>query len=508
MNGDARSLALRCRGITKRFGALVANDRVDFDAREGEIHALIGENGAGKSTLMNVLYGLLAPDAGAIEVRGQPVRFANCADAMRAGIGMVFQHYLLVERFSVSANVLLGREPTSRGFIDAQAAAAAVQEVAARYRFPLDPTASVEGLGVGARQQVELLKVLERNPHIVILDEPTAALSPTETQGLFDVMSRLRGEGRAVIFITHKLKEVMRLCDRITVLRRGRVVGVLDHADANEALLGSMMVGKRSPLPRSAARTTGADFGQVVLAVRDLTVVRDDGVMAVSGINVECRAGEVVGIAGVEGNGQLEFAEALYGIRRCASGSISLDGEDLTHASLPRRRKAGLRYVSPDRQREGLVLDFDSIENALLGDERLSRRGALLDVATGRARADEIAASFRIETYEPKAPMRRYSGGTQQKFLVGREVSEGAKAIIAFAPTRGVDIGAAESIYERLRQALSQRACVLLISYDLDEIRALAHRILVFYRGAIAGELAAGQADDAALGRLMGGGGP
>jgi general nucleoside transport system ATP-binding protein len=495
---------LRCRGITKRFGALVANDHIDFDVRAGEIHALVGENGAGKTTLMSVLYGLLAPDEGVIELDGEAVRFASCAEAMRAGIGMVFQHYLLVERFSVAENVLLGREPAMRGFIDKDAALSAVHELAARYRFSIDPSASVETLGVGARQQVELLRVLGRNPRTIILDEPTAALSPTEMTGLFEVMDRLRSDGRAVIFITHKLKEVMRLCDRITVLRRARVVGTIDHAGASEELLGSMMIGGQlEPLEPPSVSTTQA---HVVLDVRGLTVARDDGSVAVSSIDLVCRAGEITGIAGVEGNGQLEFAEALYGIRPMTSGSISLGGQNLEHMTLSDRRRAGMRYISPDRQREGLVLDFNAIENALLGDVRSSQHGVLLDLALGSQRGADIAHRFHIETYEAVAPMRRYSGGTQQKFLVGRETSGSPLVIIAFAPTRGVDIGAAQSIYERLRETQDAGACILLISYDLDEIRALADRILVFHAGAVAGELLPHNADDATLGRLMGSG--
>lgn len=505
MSDRSQPPALRCRGITKRFGSLLANDAVDFDVQTGEIHALVGENGAGKSTLMNMLYGVHAPDAGTIELNGNPIRFRSCADALAAGIGMVFQHYLLVEHFSVADNVMLGREPASRGFVDRKAASASVRAVAARYRFPIDPDARVETLGVGARQQVELLKVLERNPQIVILDEPTAALSPLETQGLFDVMRGLRSEGRAVIFITHKLKEVMALCDRITVLQRGRIVGTLDHAQASEELLGSMMVGEREPGVQPPPAVASGSSPEIVLAVRELRANGDDGRLAVAGISLTCRAGEIVGIAGVEGNGQLEFAETLYGMREPTGGAIELDGIDVSRANLLQRRSAGLRYISPDRQREGLVLDFDAVENALLGDDRFSRRALLVDLAAGQARADEIARSFRIDGYQRSAPMRRYSGGTQQKFLVGREVGPGARAIIAFAPTRGVDVGAATSIYGRLRRLQTKGACVVLISYDLDEIREIAQRILVFYKGSIAGELSVDAADDATLGRLMGG---
>ncbi len=502
MSGEPTPL-LRCRGVSKRFGSLVANDQIDFDVRSGEVHAIVGENGAGKSTFMNLLYGVLQPDSGTIEVRGNRVRFANCADAMRAGIGMVFQHYLLVERFTVAENVLLGRERTARGFLDQRAASKVVREIAARYRFLIEPDARVESLGVGARQQVELLKVLERDPQIVILDEPTASLSPLEIDGLFEMIRRMRSQGRAVIFITHKLKEVMAISDRVTVLRRGQVVGKLDRADASEAILGSLMVGR--DVPPQMTPVGPKSSSQPVLLVRNIVVQTDAGRPAVSEISLEVKSGEVVGIAGVEGNGQVEFAEALYGMRACLSGSIVLDGADVTHVGSVARRRGGLRYISPDRQREGLVLDFDAPENMLVGNERLMRRGMVVDLAAARAQADTIARSFRIPGYTPGAPMRSYSGGTQQKFLVGREIESGARAVIAFAPTRGVDIGAAESIYEHFKRLQAGGACILLISYDLDEIRSLANRIVVFSKGCIVGELRTSQADDATLGRLMGG---
>jgi simple sugar transport system ATP-binding protein len=336
------------------------------------------------------------------------------------------------------------------------------------------------------------------------LDEPTAALSPAETEGLFQVMDRLRNEGRAVIFITHKLKEVMRHSDRITVLRRGRVVATMDRAAADESQLASLMIGSQpSVTPPSGPKTAASP---VVLSVSQLRVVRDDGSLAVAGINLSCKAGEILGIAGVEGNGQSEFAEALYGIRPSLSGTLTLDGHDITRMALLRRRRAGLRYISADRQREGLVLDFDAVENALLGDARLSRRGSIVDVALGEQRAAEIAERFRISAYHSRTPMRRYSGGTQQKFLVGRETTGAPRVVIAFAPTRGVDIGAAHNIYERLRYVTSAGACVVLISYDLDELRELADRIVVFHSGSIAGELTPDHADDATLGRLMGSG--
>ena len=504
MAAEALRPALAGSGISKRFAAVVANDRIDFDVRFGEVHALIGENGAGKSTLMGVLYGLLRPDAGTIEVRGRPAHFDSCADAMRAGIGMVFQHFLLVERFSVAQNVLLGREPSSGGFVDEKSARTAVREIAARYGFALDPGARIEDLGVGARQQVELLKVLERDAKIVILDEPSAALSPAESAALFDVVRRLRDEGRAIIFIAHKLKEVLAVADRITVLRQGRVVGSVARADADESKLATMMVGRHfdvnARLPRAAPAAAGG-----ALRVADFVVARDDGAPSVRGMDLVAAQSEIVGIAGVEGNGQLEFAEALYGIRSAAGGSIEWKGEDISRLTPAERRARGFRYIPADRQREGLVLDFDTSENALLGDQRRLRRGLLVNAKLARERADEIGRDYQLAGYSPTNPARSYSGGTQQKLIVGRELGPEAKLVIAFAPTRGVDVGATAAIHARLRAVRDAGACVILISYDLDEIRALADRIVVFGSGRVVGELKPQDASDAALGRLMGG---
>jgi general nucleoside transport system ATP-binding protein len=494
---------LRCRGITKRFGRLTANNSIDFDLRAGEVHAIVGENGAGKSTFMNVLYGVLQPDAGYIELDGRRMHFTSCADAIRAGIGMVFQHYLLVERFTVAENVMLGRERTTGGFVDRTRENEAVRAMAAAYRFTVDPEARVEQLGVGARQQVELLKVLERDPRIVILDEPTASLSPLEIEGLFDVVRRMRSQGRAIIFITHKLKEVIEISDRVTVLRRGKVVDRMQTSNASETLLGSLMIGEELPstIPPPELLTPSP----VVLQVDNLVVRGDLGRHLVDNVSLEVRAGEVVGVAGVEGNGQVEFIEALYGLRACSSGAIELRGIDVTQASTVKRRRGGLRYIPPDRQREGLVLDFDAGENVLVGNERLMRRGILVDLTAAQSRAEAIVGRFKIPGYSRQLPLRSYSGGTQQKFLVGRELDETAKAIIAFSPTRGVDIGAAHIIYRQFRQLQAAGACIILISYDLDEIRMLASRIVVFGNGRIVGQLKTAQADDIALGRLMGG---
>ncbi|MBC5825275.1 MAG: ABC transporter ATP-binding protein [Candidatus Eremiobacteraeota bacterium] len=489
-------------GVSKRFGALVANEAVDFDVRAGEVHALIGENGAGKSTLMSLLYGLMHPDSGTIAVDGRAVRFSSCVDAMKAGIGMVFQHFLLVERFSVAQNVMLGREPGRRGMLDRRSSEKEVARLATGYGFALNPATPVEDLGVGARQQVELLKVLERNARVLILDEPTAALSPQEASALFDIVHRLRSEGRAVILIAHKLKEVLSVADRITVLRRGKVVGSVEPEQADEAQLGLMMVGRSIDLDKRVPRI-GAP-ADVALRITSLDVPASSGA-GLHGFSLQARAGEIVGIAGVEGNGQIELAEALYGLREPTAGAIALEGRDITSMSCANRRRLGVRYVPPDRQREGLVLDFSTEENALLGDQRRLRRGSVIPAKTMRRRADAIAREYALAGYSPSVKARDYSGGNQQRLIVGRELSEGAALLLVCAPTRGLDVGAAAVIRERLRAARDAGACILLVSYDLDELRALADRIIVLCGGVATGELTPENADDATLGMLMGG---
>ncbi len=489
-------------GITKRFGGLTALGGVDFALRDGEVHALVGENGAGKSTLMSILYGVLQPDSGTLRMHGAPVRFRACADAMHAGIGMVFQHFLLVDRFTVARNVLLGREPSRHGLLDERAADAAVAALAARYGFALDPRARVEDLGVGARQQVELLKVLEREARVVILDEPTASLSPPEAAALLEVVRRMRSEGRAIAYVSHKLREVLDIADRITVLRAGKVVGSMPASHADESTLAQMMIGRRVDPSARLHRSTTA--GAVVLEVSDVRCSRDDGAPALAGITLSVSSGEIVGIAGVDGNGQLEFAECIYGLRRPSAGLVMLDGRDVTTERSIVRRRLGMRYIPPDRIREGLIVEFDAVENVALGDQR-EGRSPLLDVASARDRAAAIARDYALERLDPALPVASFSGGMQQKLIAGRELGDGAKLAIVYSPTRGVDVGAAEIIYTRLRQLRDAGAAIVLISYDLDEIRALSDRIVVFASGRIAGTLSPEEADDTRLGRLMGG---
>jgi simple sugar transport system ATP-binding protein len=348
---------------------------------------------------------------------------------------------------------------------------------------------------------VELLKVLERDARIVILDEPTAALSPAEAQALFTVVRRLRDEGRAVILIAHKLKEVLALADRVTVLRRGKVTGSLPIEQANANTLAAMMVGRAIDLDARETRRTA--LGGVALSVRGLSVSLDDRTPAVREIDVDVRSGEILGVAGVEGNGQMEFAETLYGLRPASAGRITLEGDDITGWSAAARRAAGMRYVPADRQREGLVLGFDTVENALLGDQRRTRHGAAVNLPLGRERADAINARYAIAGYDPARPAGAYSGGTQQKLIVGREMTDDARALICVAPTRGVDIGAAATIHRRLREVRDRGACVVLVSFDLDEIRALSDRIVVFSEGRISGSVTPGAADDVTMGNLM-----
>ena len=488
MNVGATPL-IAARGVVKRFGSLTALEGVDFSLHPGEVHALVGENGAGKSTLMRILYGLLAPDAGDV-IRSDG-----------AAVGMVFQHYQLIERFTVAENVMLGRERTRGGLLDEAAMNDEVRATAARYGFDVDPRERVDRLGVGARQRVELLKALEREANVVIFDEPTAALSPDEAQSLFQVIARFKREGRAVAFVSHKLREVLDVADRITILRRGRVAGATKARDADVSTLAEMMIGRRlaaATQPRHAASTAAP-----VLQTRGLVAVRDDGAPAFADVNLAARAGEIVGIAGVEGNGQFEFAECVYGLRRARAGKITFDGTDVTLVPPTARRRAGMRYVPPDAGLEGLVGDFTPAENVLLGDQR-AQPGMGLDLSGAHERAEALSTEYALRGYAPTARVGTFSGGTQQKLVVGRELAQGARLVIAFLPTRGVDIGAAETIHRRLREVRDAGAAVLLISYDLDEIRMLSDRVIVFAGGCIAGELPP-DASDREIGKLMGG---
>ena len=479
-------MRLELRGITKRFGALVANDHIDLTIEPGQIHALLGENGAGKSTLMNVLYGLHHPDEGDIVVDGRVVRFGRPKDAIEAGIGMVHQHFMLVPVFTVAENVTLGVERTWRlGLLDRRRARQDVLRVSKEFGLEVDPDAYVENLPVGIQQRVEIVKALLRDANVLILDEPTAVLTPGETDELFAVMRSLKESGRSIVFITHKLKEVQQMADTITVIRQGRVIGSLPPTASDEEL-ASMMVGRSVLLvPEKAPREPAG----VVLEVRDLTVPDDLGHVAVDAISFDVRAGEILGIAGVQGNGQKELCEALMGLRATEGGSVVLAGEDLTHKSPRDVLHAGVGYVPEDRQKEGLVAPFTITENLALDvyDRPPYSKGLALDLEVMDEMATEKVKQFDIRTESISSPASSLSGGNQQKVVVARELSRALKLLIASQPTRGLDVGSIEFVHRRIVQERDEGTAVLFVSTELDEIAGLSDRVAVMYEGRIVG---------------------
>jgi len=487
-----RAPAIALRHVSRRFGSCVANDDVSLDLAPGRIHALVGENGAGKTTLMRVLYGLIAPTAGHVEVDGRPVQLRRPADAMRLGLGMVHQHFMLVDTLTVAENVCLGREPGRFGAFDPARAEREVAELSARYGLPVDPHAKVSALSVGAQQRVEILKALAHGARVLILDEPTAVLTPQEVDELFRVLRDLRSDGVSVVLITHKLAEVKAIADEVTVMRGGRVVGGGAAAGLSIARIAELMVGRPAvPLRARAAR----EPGEPLLAIRGLSVHDDRGLEAVRGLSLDVRAGEIVGIAGVEGNGQHELVEAIAGLRRAAAGTITVAGG--THA---------LAHVPSDRLHRGLVPAMSLAENLLLGRQREPGVPALLTPRALAARATPLLADYDVRPPDPAAEAGRLSGGNQQKLIVARELTRGARVVLACHPTRGVDLGAIEFIHERLLAERDAGHAVLLVSSELSEIIALADRIVVMYGGRIAYETPAAGADERALGRAMMGG--
>lgn len=474
--------------ITKRFGDLVAVDDVDLTVEPGQIHALLGENGAGKTTLMNVLYGLYRADQGQVLIDGQPVLLRSPKDALGAHIGMVHQHFVLVPVFSVAENVFLGDEPVHRlaGFLDRRRAASEVRRLSEAYGLAVNPEALVEDLPVGVQQRVEIIKALVRQAHLLILDEPTAVLTPQETRELFQVMRSLRQAGQSVLFITHKLGEVMEVADQITVMRRGRVVGRTTPQATSEAELAALMVGRavEFKVQKGLARP-----GPVVLDVAGLAVADERGALAVSDLSLEVRAGEILAVAGVQGNGQTELARALFGLLRPLAGRVTVAGRDLTGASPRRMARAGVGYIPEDRQREGLVMTFSVSENLVLDlyDRAPFGRGLVYHPDQVRENASRRVTEFDIRTASVEAAASTLSGGNQQKVVLAREFSRPLKLLIASQPTRGLDVGSTETVHRRLVEERDRGAAVLLVSTELDEVLALGDRIAVIYRGAISG---------------------
>ena len=467
------------------------------------MHALLGENGAGKSTLMNVLYGLHQPDEGEMFLRGEPVRIGSPREAIGLRIGMVHQHFMLIPVMTVAENVVLASEPKRGGLLDFDAAEARVRELSERFGLRVDPRARVEDIGVGQQQRVEILRVLHRGAEVLILDEPTAVLTAQETAELFKVLRSLTAEGVSVIFISHKLREVLEIADRVTVLRRGEKVGTVETAGATEASLAKLMVG-RDVLFRLDKKESGA--GEPLLSVEQLEVLDERALPAVRGLSLEVRAGEIVGLAGVDGNGQSELVEAIAGLRHPSGGHIRVAGRDITGAGVQEALEAGIAHIAEDRHRRGLVLDFSLAENLALRDYKREARFGLLSPKRMEERARPLLDEYDVRGGRPEVPAGALSGGNQQKIVIAREIAEEPKVLLAAQPTRGLDVGAIEFVHRRLLEQRAAGRAVLLVSLELEEIRALADRVLVIYDGRIVAELPP-DASDEEMGVAMTGGG-
>jgi len=500
-------LAVEMRQIHKYFPSsdVNANRAVDFSARRGEVHALVGENGAGKTTLMNVLYGLIQPDRGEILVEGRPVHIGHPNEAIRLGIGMVHQHFKLVPSFSVAENIMLGMEPHTAGVLRRRDEAEAVRLLADQFGLPVDPAAKVRDLPVGMQQRVEILKTLQRQARILVLDEPTAVLTPQEARELFTVVRRLAQSGKTVIFITHKLLEVMEVADRVSVMRKGEMVGTKAIQETDIRDMARMMVGREVLFQ---IEKPPAQLGASVLQVKNLVVVGPSGLPAILNVSFEVRAGEIYGIAGVNGNGQTELVEAITGMRPLEGGSIQLNGRDISRLSVGGRRRAGMAHIPEDRLVVGLNLGASLDENLVVSRYRLPEFSRFGFLRRGNIRqfSQDVIRDFSVAAARPGEGIATLSGGNLQKVVVGRELAGEPDLIVANQPTRGLDVGSIEFVHQTLLQARSKGAAVLLVSVELDEVMSLSDRIGVLFRGQIGGEMPAAQATEEELGILMAGG--
>jgi simple sugar transport system ATP-binding protein len=496
---------LELRGITKRFPGVVADDNVSFDLQKGEVHALLGENGAGKSTLMNILYGLYRPDEGEIVLKGKTVSFSSAKDAIDRGIGMVHQHFMLIPVMTVAENIVLEVEPTRAGvLLDYDAAVERVRDLSTRFGLAVNPEAKVENISVGQQQRVEILKALYRGAEILILDEPTAVLTPQEAGELFAIIKSLQAEGTSIIFISHKLNEVLEIADRITVLRRGKKIDTIPREGATEDTLAQMMVGREVLL---RVEKPPASPGDVLLDVRDLSVSDDRGLPAVREVSFNVRAGEIVGVAGVEGNGQSELIEAITGLIPRDAGEVVVGGKSVQHASARKMLDAGVGHIPEDRQRRGLVLEFSIAENIALHDYNsapASRWGWLFPKRLVQ-RAARLIREFDVRGGGPQTRAGALSGGNQQKLVAAREIARDPKVLIAAQPTRGLDVGAIEYLHRRLVEERDEGRAILLVSLELDEVLSLSDRILVMYEGRVVAEHDSGATEDEIGLEMLGG---
>ena len=496
-------LVVEMLDIRKEFPGIVANDDITLCLRKGEVHALLGENGAGKSTLMSILFGLYQPDAGKIRIRGKDVRVDNPNIANELGVGMVHQHFKLVHNFTVTENIVLGIEPTTGLVLSLKEASQRIKTLSQQYGLNVEPDARIEDISVGMQQRVEILKMLYRNAEVLIFDEPTAVLTPQEIQDLLKIMRNLIDEGKSIILITHKLREIKAIADRCTVIRRGKYVGTVEVKDTDEARMAEMMVGRQVSFK---VEKSAREPGEVILSLRNLRIPcrrKGDPILIDA---VDIRAGEIVGVAGVDGNGQTELIEALTGLRRIESGSMVLSGKDISNASIRERNESGLAHIPEDRQKRGLVLDYSLEENFILKNHRDEpySSGGFLHPEAIREHADKLINAFDVRSGEGAVSMARdMSGGNQQKAIIGREFDQNPDLLIAVQPTRGLDVGSIEYIHKRLIEQRDSGKAVLLVSLELDEILDLSDRIAVISHGAIVGIVDAAKTNEKEIGLMM-----